>query len=215
MIPHLTSSITGILKDSISELGALINIISSISVLLITEAIFLMFVFMTIVGGVIAIWARALIRAVFGLALCLIGVAGLYYYLGSPFMALMEILIYVGAVCVVITFAIMLSEPLGYPSTYRRGAGRVLWGLLASLPLALLLTLVVRRASWVPALTRSTDSSVAAVGKLMLLDYGLVFELISVILLLAIVGSIILAWGGRESEQLPREGRKRGTEQNE
>ena len=40
-----------------------------------------------------------------------IGLAGLYYFLNSPFLALMEILIYVGAVCVTIVFGVMLSEP--------------------------------------------------------------------------------------------------------
>jgi len=45
-----------------------------------------------------------------GLALCCIGLAGLYYFLNSPFLALMEILIYVGAVCVTIVFGVMLSE---------------------------------------------------------------------------------------------------------
>ncbi len=115
-------------------------------------------------------------------------------------MALMEILIYVGAICVVITFAIMLAEPLGYPSTYRQGTRRMLWGLVAGLPLVLLFILTVLQSTWVPASSRLTDDSVAAVGKRLILEYGLVFELISVILLIAIVGSIILAWGGREAE---------------
>lgn len=203
MIPYLTSSITEILKNSISELKALIDILIFIippASGIITETIFLIFVFMTIVGGCIAIWARSLIHAVFGLVLSLIGVAGLYYYLGSPFVALMEILIYVGAICVVITFAIMLAEPLGYPSTYRQGTRRMLWGLVAGLPLVLLFILTVLQSTWVPASSRLTDGSVAAVGKRLILEYGLVFELVSVILLIAIVGSIILAWGGREAE---------------
>ena len=46
-----------------------------------------------------------------GLAICCCGLAGLYYFLQSPFLSLMEILIYIGAICVTIIFAVMLAEP--------------------------------------------------------------------------------------------------------
>ena len=62
-------------------------------------------------GALIAVLSTRLIRSVCGLAICCIGLAGMYYFLRSPFLALMEILIYIGAVCVTIVFAIMLAEP--------------------------------------------------------------------------------------------------------
>ena len=71
--------------------------------------VFLLFVATTVCGGVIATNSVRLTRAVTGLAMCLIGVAGLFYFLNSPFLAAMEMLIYVGAVCVTIVFAIMLA----------------------------------------------------------------------------------------------------------
>ena len=73
--------------------------------------IFGIFVGATAAGGVIAVLTHRIIRAVCGLALCSVGLAGLYYFLNSPFLALMEILIYIGAVCVTIIFAVMLAEP--------------------------------------------------------------------------------------------------------
>lgn len=74
------------------------------------EGIFWFFVLVTFSGAVLAVSARTLIRRVAGLALCFTGVAGLYYYLSSPFVAFMQMLVYVGALCVTITFAIMLAE---------------------------------------------------------------------------------------------------------
>ena len=61
------------------------------------EGIFWFFVVVTFTGGVLAVGAHSLIRRVAGLALCFTGVAGLYYYLSSPFVAFMQMLIYVGA----------------------------------------------------------------------------------------------------------------------
>ena len=73
--------------------------------------IFGLFLLVTAAGALLAVLSTRIIRSVTGLALCSIGLAGLYYFLNSPFLALMEILIYVGAVCVTIIFGVMLSEP--------------------------------------------------------------------------------------------------------
>jgi NADH:ubiquinone oxidoreductase subunit 6 (subunit J) len=62
-------------------------------------------------------------------ALCCFGLAGLYYFLHSPFLALMEILIYVGAICVTIVFAVMLAEPDEPPRPAKPpGSAGWLWG---------------------------------------------------------------------------------------
>ena len=55
--------------------------------------IFLIVIGVTIIGGIIATCAQRLIRAVVGLAICFLGVAGLYYFLNSPFGALMQLLL--------------------------------------------------------------------------------------------------------------------------
>lgn len=74
-------------------------------------AVFAVAVGATVAGALIAVLATRIIRSVCGLALCCCGLAGLYYFLQSPFLSLMEILIYVGAICVTIIFAVMLAEP--------------------------------------------------------------------------------------------------------
>ena len=86
----------------------------------------------TVVGALIAVLSARVIRSVCGLAICCFGLAGLYYFLHSPFLALMEILIYVGAVCVTIVFAVMLAEPDEPAATRSRGPA-VLWGGVALL----------------------------------------------------------------------------------
>ena len=163
----------------------------------IAEIFFCGFVFLALLGGVIAVSARYLLYAVLGLIVSLFGVAGLYLYLGSPFLSLMQILIYVGAICVTIVFAVMLTDT---PDQVREERGKglkkflaPLSGLVAGVGLFILLI----RTEWVPADVRIGDFSLTAVGKRLLLEYCLAFELISLVLLLAIIGSIILAQGGR------------------
>lgn len=89
---------------------------------LICGAIFLLAVLATLIGALVAALSTRIIRSVCGLAICCFGLAGLYYFLHSPFLALMEILIYVGAVCVTIVFAVMLAEPDEAAAEEKRGS---------------------------------------------------------------------------------------------
>src|SRR3974377_1675557 len=79
---------------------------------MIAGGVFLLCAATTIAGALIAALTARIIRSVCGLAMCCLGLAGLYYFLHSPFLALMEILIYVGAVCVTIVFAVAIGKSL-------------------------------------------------------------------------------------------------------
>jgi len=160
--------------------------------------LFLFIVAVTFTGGMIATSSVRLQRAVAGLALCLIGVAGLYYYLNSPFLAAMEILIYVGAVCVTIVFAIMLADSGAENKVGRQSA---ISGVLSFSVGALLfwgLAILGTTTMWPAAAAKVNDGSVKAIGQSLLETYSMVFELISVVLLLAIIGSLVLARSGRD-----------------
>ncbi|MFA7383259.1 MAG: NADH-quinone oxidoreductase subunit J [Desulfurivibrionaceae bacterium] len=159
--------------------------------------LFLGFVGLTLAGALIAASARSLIRSVAGLALCFLGVAGLYYYLNGPFVALMQILIYVGAVCVTIIFAVMLAESSELKRVTRRN---VLVGPLAFLVSGLLvwgLVGLALKTEWHFSPGIANLGTVGDLGKSLLTTYSMSFELISVVLLVAVVGSLVLARSGR------------------
>ena len=166
---------------------------------LIVSAIFVVCIATTVVGALIAALTARIIRSVCGLMICCIGLAGLYYFLHSPFLALMEILIYVGAVCVTIVFAVMLAEPEESVREDNRGA-TFLWGgfaLLVSAAIFWGLWHLGARQDWTAPVTRVSDGSVAAIGKSLLTTYSMAFELISLALLVAIIGALAIARTGR------------------
>jgi NADH:ubiquinone oxidoreductase subunit 6 (subunit J) len=161
--------------------------------------IFGIFLLLTAGGALLAALSPRIIRGVAGLALCSLGLAGLYYFLGSPFLALMEILIYIGAVCVTIIFGVMLSETDEPPAPGRRGRERV-WGALALLISAGILGAVAKlglSAHWPTPSAHAADGSVRAIGISLLTTYSLAFELISLVLLVAILGALAIAHNGR------------------
>ena len=117
---------------------------------LVSALLFAVLVGMTLGGAIVVVCTSRLVRSVSGLALSSTGLAGLYYYLHSPFLALMQILIYVGAVCVTIMFALMLTDAHGEVSGQPRETIKTVAALLAGLPLAVGLILLIAKARWMP-----------------------------------------------------------------
>jgi NADH-quinone oxidoreductase subunit J len=165
---------------------------------LVLNGIFLVALATLVIGALIAAFSSRLIRSVAGLAICCVGLAGLYYFLHSPFLALMEILIYVGAVCVTIVFAIMLAEP-DEPAA-SNGGRSVLWGGLALVVAVALfcgVTWLGTHGNWAFPGEAAGDGSIESIGRSLLTTYSLAFELISLALLVAILGALAIARTGR------------------
>jgi len=162
---------------------------------IITQAAFWGTVALTIAGALIAVFPRNILYNVLGLALALTGIAGFYLFLGSFFIALMQLLIYVGAICIAIVFAIMLSRPL-HLETPPRAVPKVAMGLAASAIFFVAAVSVALKTDWSPSLARVADGSlwsVENIGHALLTRYELVFEVISLVLLVAIIGAVITA----------------------
>lgn len=159
------------------------------------DAAFVGFAVLTLWGGVVAVGARQLIHAVLGLVTSLVGVAGLYAYLGTHFLAAMQILIYVGAVCISLVFAVMLARPPSDADARPAGAwAKMGTGFVVALFAGLVLGTAVLKTPWAQyQQPTEVAGTIHEVGRGLLTNYGLVFELISLVLLVAIVGSVALA----------------------
>lgn len=163
------------------------------------RVVFVLAVLATACGALVAVLSRRIIRSVAGLALCCIGLAGLYYFLRAPFLALMEILIYVGAVCVTIVFAVMLAEP-DEPPEHGPRAATIMWN-AAALACSAVAVYAVGRAvlthPW-PAPRHAVEPyNVGEIGAAFLTTHAFAFELISVVLVVAILGALVVARLGR------------------
>jgi len=169
----------------------------------IVSAIFLLCLVVVGSGALLAVMSSRLIRSVCGLAICCIGLAGLYYFLNSPFLAVMEILIYVGAVCVTIVFAIMLAEPEEPAADTRTSS--LLWASVSFLAAAAIfcgLAWLGTHGNWSRPEPLISDGSVEAIGRSLLTTYSFAFELISLALLAAILGALAIAKAGRIKAQV-------------
>jgi len=148
-------------------------------------------------GSVVAVSSGSLVRALVGLITTLVGVAGMYLLLATPFMAFMQLLIYIGAVSVLIFFAVMLTRAeQGGDEADRAPIKRYVYGLAATMaPAALLGWLILTRPA--ASVAVPVEVSIRQLGEGLLESYFLPFELISVILMVAMSGAVLLVWEKR------------------
>ncbi|MFT7663816.1 MAG: NADH-quinone oxidoreductase subunit J [Planctomycetota bacterium] len=146
-------------------------------------------------GGLVVIWERSVVRSAFALMATLIGVAGLFLLLTADFLAMAQILIYVGGVLALILFGVMLTPP----DMEERQLPRVLSGLLivgagftwVSMKVGDSVHFATRAAD--PALEGVNNAKRIGVGFLAADQYVVAFELAAVILTVALVAAVYIA----------------------
>lgn len=137
--------------------------------------------------GVMA--ARNLLHAVLFLILAFIGVAGFFLLLSAEFLAMAQIIIYVGAIAVLVLFAVMLTPHAGHSNGETK---MVLPAGLLSLCLAAIFIFVLTDTDW-SKLTSAPGVGVTDLGQALLSTWVLPFEMASVLLTAALVGAIMLS----------------------
>jgi NADH-quinone oxidoreductase subunit J len=134
-----------------------------------------------------------IIYSAWSLLFAFMGVAGLYVFLGADFPAVAQVLIYVGGILVLILFAIMLTKQIGEdPKLTNAHLGLPAGAILGAAAVATLSYMAVM-APWKLVEHPSYASSARGLGIAFLTDYLLPFEVTSVVLLAALVGSVVIA----------------------
>ena len=155
------------------------------------DLIFVGIVGITLLGGVLAVWLKNVFYNAMALILCLFGVAGLFIFLNSEFLAVVEVIIYIGAISIAIIFAIMLSKPWTTQHDHR-SVQKVVRSLLAASLLFTGVVQIVQHAPWLAG-NPAGDFSMRGIGKSLVSVYALPFETVSLVLLVAIIGALIVS----------------------
>ncbi|RMH42869.1 MAG: NADH-quinone oxidoreductase subunit J [Deltaproteobacteria bacterium] len=121
----------------------------------------------------------------------LVGVAGLYLFIGADFLGIAQLVIYIGGILVLILFAVLLTNRISAIQLTNRAVQRGA-GAGAAVLVALLLAMVALDTDWAVVEAVATPTT-ARLGDALLREYLLPFELISVVLLMALVGAMVIA----------------------
>ncbi len=144
---------------------------------------------LTVISAAGVAFSRNIVYSAFSLMGTFLGAAGLYVFLAADFVAVVQVLIYVGGILVLMVFAVMLTHRIEDVRVSNRSVGFV--------PALLLLAVVggvlgyaVLTTSWATLTPGPAEATTATIGNLFLAEYLFPFELASVVLLAALIGAV-------------------------
>lgn len=148
----------------------------------------------TVIGAILAVTMRNLVHCVLALILFFLGIAGHYFLLRADFLAAVQILLYIGAVAVLMLFAIMLTRHVTGTEGPSELSGKWWAGMSTAIIIGGLLWWVIGRdavMSMLPA--GEANTSVAEIGKALVSDWLVPFEILGVLLTAALIGAVVIA----------------------
>jgi NAD(P)H-quinone oxidoreductase subunit 6 len=150
-------------------------------------------------AGLAVVTLRNIIHSAVAMMVCFGSLAGMYALLGAPIVAAAQVLIYLGAISVLILFAIMLTQAgdANLPAPFHR---QLPIAAVISLALIGLVGWAVIQTDW-NAAADALSAAVDAIAAAVFTDFALPFEIISLLLLVAIIGAIYLARRPEEDER--------------
>ena len=163
------------------------------------DIVFYLFAFIAVFSAAIVVFSRNIVYSAFSLLFTFFGVAGLYVLLSADFLAVTQILIYVGGILVLLLFGVMLTN--------RVVSVDIKTGTMHTVPAMLVVALVAGSMSglfysnWKNAVASplAVATTTPALGELLLTTYLLPFEIASVVLLVALIGAAMISRRERKS----------------
>ncbi len=156
------------------------------------DFVFYLIAAVTIISAAGVAFSPNIVYSAFSLLGTFMGVAGIYVLLAADFVAVIQVLIYVGGILVLMIFAVMLTHRIADVKISNRSVGR-LPALLVVACVAAAMAKAVLGTTWHAVAAGTPAPTTYAIGNGFLGDYILPFELASVVLLAALIGAVVLS----------------------
>jgi NADH:ubiquinone oxidoreductase subunit 6 (subunit J) len=162
------------------------------------DLLFMTFAGIMIGSALLVVLMKDIIRCGLAMIVCFAALAGLYVFAGATVVAAAQVLVYIGAISVLVLFAIMLTQTKAGPASLVFQT-QAFPAAIASAVLAILIAVVVASTDWGQEVAL-VPTSAEALAKDLFANFTLPFEVVSVLLLAAVIGGVFLAKRERESD---------------
>ena len=154
--------------------------------------VFWVIAIVTIGSSCVVAFSRNIVYSTFSLLGAFMGVVGIYVMLAADFVAMVQLLVYVGGILVLTIFAVMLTQGIADVTVSNRAVG-VAPALAISLIAGGVMAYAIRRTHWHVAASVAPSPTTYGIGNAFLGDYVLPFEIASLVLLAALIGAIVIS----------------------
>ncbi|MEW6572750.1 MAG: NADH-quinone oxidoreductase subunit J [Bacillota bacterium] len=160
-----------------------------------TIVVFSVLAAMVIGGGLGVVLLRNVFHALVAMVVCFLGVSGVYFSLQADFLAVMQVLIYIGAVAVVIAFAVMLTRrgKMSDSNRFVDNSVQLVLGTSVAGGLGVVLLGLICETTWQIADKLPATDLTRFLGEAMMTKLPIPFEIAAVLLLVALVGAVMIA----------------------
>ncbi|HET9085302.1 MAG TPA: NADH-quinone oxidoreductase subunit J [Candidatus Limnocylindrales bacterium] len=142
-------------------------------------------------AGLLVVTMRDIIRCGLAMIVCFLALAGIYVLMGVPLLGAAQVIVYIGAISVLILFAIMLTQTKDAPTrlVFQTQAGPAS---IAAIVVAIVIALAVAATDWGPV-ERGARLGTEIMSRILFQQFLFPFEIVSVLLLAAVIGGVFLA----------------------
>jgi len=156
------------------------------------DIIFYLFAAVTVLSAFFVVTTRNIVRAAFFLLFTFFGVSGIYVLLGADFVAIVQLIVYVGGILILLIFGVMITNKITQVD--------IKTGTIHTLPAAIgvglftgIIGAVILNTEWYQTESEIPQSTLSTLGTMLLNEYVLVFELLGILLLVALIGAASMA----------------------
>jgi NADH-quinone oxidoreductase subunit J len=161
------------------------------------DIIFYLFAALILVSGFLVVTSKNIVHAAFYLLFTFFGVAGIYALLGADFISVVQIMVYVGGILVLILFGVMLTNKMTNvdirTGTVKILPAAIIVGIFAGAVIAMMV-----KTAWYTNPGTIPETTIPALGKTLITQYVLIFELLGMLLLVALIGAASIARRDKE-----------------
>lgn len=157
-----------------------------------TTIIFYVLATITVVSVVIVVFNKNVIHSAFALFFTLFAVSGFYVLLRADFIAVTQIMIYVGGILILLLFGVMLTTKITDIQISTKNLNQIP-AVIFSVGIIAILVFIIISTKWNIKQPSVNEETVSQIGKMLLTDYLLPFEIASIVLLVALIGSAMFA----------------------
>lgn len=156
------------------------------------DIVFYLFAFITLASALIVVSSKNIVYSAFSLLFTFFGVAGIYVLLNADFIAVVQLIVYVGGILILIIFGVMLTSKIT-DVQIKSESIQILPATIAVGIFAGILTASLLKADWRVAFPASHDQTIFTIGRQLITGYVLPFELAGIVLLIALIGAVMIA----------------------
>jgi NADH-quinone oxidoreductase subunit J len=156
------------------------------------DIIFYLFAAITLISAFFVVTIRNIVYSAFFLLFTFFGVAGIYVILGADFVAMVQLIIYVGGIVILMLFGVMLTNKITSVAI-KTGTSQIVPAAIGVGLFAGILTATLVNSPWRKVDTAPLLPTTQSLGLMLISEYGVIFELLGIILLIALIGAASLA----------------------